>query len=268
MFATFVGKALRRVGCLAVLAGLGGGTAAAGDWKPASGPLMTRWAKDVTPDHVHPEHPRPQMVRKDWQNLNGLWELAFAKEGEEVPPGKKLPEQILVPFPVESALSGVMKHGDRLWYRRTFTIPKDWAGQRVLLHFGAVDWEATVWVNGKKLGVHRGGYDPFSFDITDALKKDGEQEIIVGVSDPTDGGTQPRGKQVRKPGGIYYTPTTGIWQTVWLEPVPQASIDGLKIIPDVDGKAVHVRVRGRGETAGHTVHVVVKEGDRTVAETT
>ncbi len=121
----------------------------ADDWKPAPAPLTTRWAKDVSPDKVHPEYPRPQMVREKWQNLNGLWQFAAAKEGEQPPIGKNLHGQILVPFPVESALSGVGKHFDRLWYRRTFTIPAAWAGQRVLLHFGAVDWEAKVWVNGK-----------------------------------------------------------------------------------------------------------------------
>src|SRR5262245_22931019 len=188
--------------------------AADSSWRFANGPLLTRWAKDVAPDRVHPEYPRPQMVRKDWKNLNGLWELAFAKKGEEPPSGKELPERILVPFPVESALSGVMKRADHLWYRRTVTVPGDWAGRRVLLHFGAVDWEARVWVNGKKVGEHRGGYDPFSFDVTDALKKSGDQEVVVGVWDPSDGGPQPRGKQVKKPEGIYYTPITGIWQTV------------------------------------------------------
>ncbi len=208
------------------------------DWKPAQGPLMTRWAKDVSPDKVLPEYPRPQMVRKEWQNLNGLWQFAIGKDKEEPPVGKKLDEQILVPFPVESALSGVMKHAERVWYRRTFSVPKGWAGQRVLLHFGAVDWEATVWVNGKKLGVHQGGFDPFSFDITDELTKDGEQEVIVGVWDPTDKGAQPRGKQVNKPGGIFYTAVTGIWQTVWLEPVSAVSIESLKIVPDIDRSIV------------------------------
>src|SRR5262249_18574976 len=158
---------------------------------------------------------------------NGVWQFAFAKEGEAAPVGKDLKARILVPFPVESALSGVMKRGDRLWYRRTFTIPKGWAGRRVLLHFGAVDWGAAVAVNGKKLGSHQGGYDPFSFDVTDSLAKQGEQELIVGVYDPTDKGPQPRGKQVSRPGGIYYTPTTGIWQTVWLEPVAAVHIEHL-----------------------------------------
>jgi hypothetical protein len=219
----------------------------AADWKPAPGPLMTRWAKDVTPDTVHPEYPRPQMMREQWQNLNGLWQFAFAKDGEEPPFGKELSDRILVPFPVESALSGVMKQAERLWYRRMFAVPQKWAGKRVLLHFGAVDWEAAVWVNGKKLGVHQGGYDAFQFDITDALKSDGEQELIVGVWDPTDKGTQPRGKQVNKPGGIFYTSTTGIWQTVWMEPVPEVHIESLKIVPDVDNGKVLLTVKTHGK---------------------
>ena len=130
----------------------------------------------------------PQMVRKEWKNLNGLWQLSFAKEGEEPPVGRELSEQILVPFPVQSALSGVMKPAERVWYRRTFEVPEEWAGKRVLLHFGAVNWESTVWVNGKKLGTHRGGYDGFSFDITGHLKKNGPQELIVGVWNPIDSG--------------------------------------------------------------------------------
>jgi hypothetical protein len=219
----------------------------AADWQPAKGPLMTKWAKDVSPDKVHPEYPRPQMVRKDWMNLNGLWEFAVAKEKEEPPLGKKRDGRILVPFPVESALSGVMKtaeaNGDglRVWYRRTFDVQKEWADKRLLLHFGAVNWEATVWVNGKKFNTHRGGYDGFSFDITEALKKDGPQELVVSVWNPIDSGTQPRGKQVRKPGGIFYTASTGIWQTVWLEPVsPYGYIDSVKIVP---GNQVSVNVK-------------------------
>src|SRR5438309_11583968 len=124
---------------LAVLFGLLLPPLAHGEWKPAAGPLMTRWAKDVSPEKVHPEYPRPQLVRKDWQNLNGLWQFSFGKENEEPPIGKSLSGEILVPFPVESALSGVMKQSDRLWYRRTFTVPNGWADKRVLLHFGAVD---------------------------------------------------------------------------------------------------------------------------------
>jgi hypothetical protein len=244
-------------------------TTVAADWQPAKGPLMTKWAKDVTPDKAHPEYPRPQMVRKEWQSLNGLWEFAVAKKDEDAPLGKKLDGQILVPFPVESALSGVMKTADpngdglRVWYRRTFEVKKEWADKRLLLHFGAVNWEAAVWVNGKKLDTHRGGYDDFSFDITDALKKDGPQEIVVGVWNPIDSGTQPRGKQVRKPGGIFYTASTGIWQTVWLEPVnKEFSIESLRIVPDVDaGKArLMVRVRGDGSKGGLDLLTFYPEG--------
>ena len=235
------------------------GTGAAADWQPAKGPLMTRWAKDVKADRVHPEYPRPQLVRKDWLNLNGVWQLAFAERGEAPPVGRQLPERILVPFPVESALSGVMKHQNRLWYRRLFTVPRKWAGRRVLVHFGAVDWEATVWLNGKKLGDHRGGYDGFSFDLTDALKPEGEQELIVGVFDPTDAGPYPRGKQVLKPAGIYYTPTTGIWQTVWLEPVAPAHIVSLKIIPDVPNRQVKVSARVEGVGGKHQLRIRVAE---------
>ena len=223
-------------------------------WQPAKGPLTTRWAKDVTPDKVHAEYPRPQMVRPDWQNLNGLWEYAIRAKDENRP--QAFDGKILVPFPVESALSGVMKRVDekqRLWYRRTFTVPADWAGRHVLLHFGAVDWETAVWVNGKQLGEHRGGYDPFTLDLTDALAKSGEQEIVLAVSDPTDAGTQPRGKQVRNPEGIWYTPTTGIWQTVWIEPVPQAHLDSLTVTPDLDKGVVRVQAVTTGE--GETVRV-------------
>ncbi|HEX5442979.1 MAG TPA: glycoside hydrolase family 2 TIM barrel-domain containing protein, partial [Pirellulales bacterium] len=221
--------------------------AAADDWKPAEGPLKTRWGKQVTPSNALPEYPRPQMVRKTWHNLNGLWEYAIRAKDESRP--QSFDGQILVPFPLESALSGVMKRLDqnqRLWYRRTFTVDKSWANQRLLLHFGAVDWQTTVWVNGREIGKHEGGYDPFTFDVTDALKPDAPQELLVSVWDPTDRGPQPRGKQVSKPGGIYYTPTSGIWQTVWLEPVPQSYIASLKIVPDLDAKKVRVTVRCAG----------------------
>jgi Glycosyl hydrolases family 2, sugar binding domain/Glycosyl hydrolases family 2, TIM barrel domain/Glycosyl hydrolases family 2 len=220
---------------IAVIVALSAWPAVGADWKVADGPLLTRWAKDVRPDAPLPEYPRPQMVRTEWMNLNGLWQLGFGKEGEAPPVGKALDQQILVPFPVESALSGVMKQADRLWYRRMFVTPQAWNGRRVLLHFGAVDWESTVWVNGKELGSHKGGYDGFSYDVTDALKPGGENELIVRVFDPTDAGTQPRGKQVNKPGGIFYTPTTGIWQTVWLEPVSAARFTGLKVMAYSEG---------------------------------
>ena len=172
----------------------------AADWAPAQGPLATRWTKDVRPDNVLSEYPRPQMVRKDWANLNGLWQYAVRPKIGATP--DQWDGQILVPFPIESALSGVMKHVDHLTYRRTFDVPRGWTGRRILLHFGAVDWAAGVYVNGKHLGDHKGGYDGFSFDITKALRSSGAQQIVVSVEDPTDAGTQPRGKQVRRPGSI------------------------------------------------------------------
>ncbi len=226
--------------------------APAADWKPVPGHLVTRWAKDVSPENALPEYPRPQLVRKDWLNLNGLWDIKLA-DGTR--------SKILVPYPVESALSGVMKHADRMTYRRRFQVPQGWNGRHVLLHFGAVDWEAKVTVNGKKLGVHCGGYDDFSFDITDALKTSGEQEIVVEVFDPTDAGSQPRGKQVLHPGGIMYTPTSGIWQTVWLEPVAETHVKSLLLVPDVDAGCLRLTVGGTG-----TVEAVATDDGRQVAQ--
>ena len=184
------------------------GARAGEPWRPAKGPLMTRWAGEVTGDRALGEYPRPQMLRKEWLNLNGLWDYAVTGKAAEQAPGS-YEGQILVPFPIESALSGVMKPlkpDERLWYRRTFTVPKEWSGQRVLLHFGAVDWEAAVALNGKRLGGHRGGYDAFTFDITAALKKDGPQELVVSVLDPTDASWQLHGKQALKPAGQAYLP--------------------------------------------------------------
>jgi Glycosyl hydrolases family 2, sugar binding domain/Glycosyl hydrolases family 2, TIM barrel domain/Glycosyl hydrolases family 2 len=216
------------------------------EWKPAPSPLMTDFAKDVSPDKVHPEYPRPQLVRKDWVNLNGLWQYAITAKDAEKP--EKWDGEILVPFCVESALSGVGKSvspNQALWYRRTFKKPEMKDKGRLLLHFQAVDWYAKVVLNGKFVGEHRGGFDPFSFDITDTLK-DGEQELIVRVWDPTDQGSQPRGKQVLKPGGIFYTAVTGIWQTVWLEPVPDTYIESIWAETDLDAKTVTVRTTIRG----------------------
>ncbi len=241
-------------------------TAAEGDWQPANGPLMTRWSADLEPDRIHAEYPRPQLQRKHWTNLNGVWEFAAGAGADEAPPiGRSLGERILVPFPIESALSGIMRPMERAWYRRTFRVD-DWLArkQRVLLHFGAVDWEARVWVNGKSVGLHRGGYDAFSFDITDALLPEGEQELVVGVYDPTDQGTQPRGKQVRKPVGIWYTPTTGIWQTAWLEPVPPQSIQRLRITPDLDAASVRVEAVVAGEVAGLEIEATALDGGAVV----
>ena len=258
-------------------------------WQQAKGPLATKWAKEVSPENALKEYPRPQMVRYDWLNLNGLWDFAIQERNTDAKaqwPGKA-DGQILVPFPIESALSGVMKHvgeSNYLWYRRTFTIPANWAGKQVLLHFGAVDWETTVYVNGKEVGSHRGGYDGFSFNITAALKGPGrtgyqpvpagnlpagrEQELVVRVWDPTNAGTQPRGKQVNKPGGIWYTPTTGIWQTAWLEPVAETSLEDTHLVPDIDAGVLNITARVRGNSDDATLQAIALDGDREVGRAT
>jgi len=223
------------------------GVAAADDWKPAEPKLMTRWAKDVSPKNALPEYPRPQMVRPSWQNLNGLWDYAITARGGEKPQAWE--GKILVPYCIESPLSGVGKRvspDQWLWYRREFSAKKPAEGGRLLLHFGAVDWKAMVHVNGKLVGEHKGGYDPFTLDISPALQ-DGTNELTVAVWDPTDAGYQPRGKQVLEPRGIWYTPVTGIWQTAWLESVPATYVRSLKIVPDVDASAVSVTVFGSNE---------------------
>ena len=232
-------------------------------WRPVNGPLMTKWAKDVSPKNVHKEYPRPQMVRDEWQNLNGLWDYAITGENVTSAP-TKWAGKILVPFPIQSALSGVMTNvfeTNRLWYRRAFAVPSKWRGKRVLLNFGAVDWDATVWINGKEIGKHQGGYDAFTFDITDVLHAKGDNEIVVSVWDPTDAGPQPRGKQLRRSGGIWYTPTSGIWQTVWLEPVRGSYLSNVKFTPDTDRQMVTISVDGRFEGSKNSrVLISVYEG--------
>lgn len=217
---------------------------------------MTRWAAEVSPKNALPEYPRPQLVRSDWLNLNGLWKYAIAPL--DVPMVTNYDGDILVPFPVESALSGVMQPLDdksTLWYHREFAIPEAWHGQRVRLHFGAVDWHARVFINGREVGQHRGGYDAFSFDITDHLKWDGQEQISVAVSDPTEG-DQPRGKQSREPEGIFYTATSGIWQTVWLEPVPQVCIDSLQMTPDVGAGVLRLSVAANSLSSSLKIEAV------------
>jgi hypothetical protein len=211
-------------------------------WQPADGPLTTPWTGDVSPDRVWPEYPRPQMVRPHWTNLNGLWDYAIRDRDAAQP--RQWDGEILVPFAAESALSGVKRKvlpEQRLWYRRRLAAPEMNAGERLLLHFGAVDWQCRLWINGQEVGEHTGGHDPFCFDITEAVRA-GENELVLAVWDPTDQGYQPRGKQVLKPGGIMYTAVTGIWQTVWLEVVPETHIRSLKIVPDIDKGKVTVRV--------------------------
>jgi len=224
------------LGCAVALSGA--------EWKLADLPITTPWTTQVNPAHALPDYPRPQLARAAWTNLNGLWGYAVAPKDAARPDAFE--GSILVPFPIESALSGVKRAvtpAQRLWYRRTFSAPALGA-KRLLLHFGAVDWQAEVFVNGVKVGEHQGGYDPFTFDITSALKPgSGPQELAVSVWDPTDTGLQPRGKQVLNPNGIWYTAVTGIWQTVWIEPVPVAHIDSVLLIPDVDGRKLRLTVR-------------------------
>ncbi|UAY55757.1 glycoside hydrolase family 2 protein [Arachidicoccus terrestris] len=229
-------------------------------WDLQSVPIQTRWAHEVSPINTWRAYPRPQMERDNWQNLNGLWDYLTTDSTV-----KSLPEQyggqLLVPYPIESALSGVKKSlqpNQYLWYRRAFVMENKDPKEKTLLHFGAVDFEATVYINGKEVGRHSGGYTSFSFDITSLIKQ-GNNEIVVRVWDPTDQGYGPHGKQVLHPQNIYYTPSSGIWQTVWLETVPEAYIKALKITPDIDKSAVRVTVQSDANkkieitTAGKTV---------------
>lgn len=230
------------------------------DWAPAGNDIKTKWADQVNPAAPLPEYPRPQMVRQGWMNLNGLWDYAILPSGENY---SKADGKILVPFAVESSLSGVGKEvgpENALFYKRTFKLPSSWKGKKVLLHFGAVDWKAEVKVNGKDAGVHTGGYAPFSFDITPLLKKKGLQEISVKVQDATDQAWQPRGKQVLHPQGIWYTPVTGIWQTVWLEAVPLAHIASYYAVSDIDNGKLNVDVDAEGLAEGDKVVVKLLEG--------
>jgi hypothetical protein len=234
-------------------------------WKPASTPLSSQWASTIDPAAPWPEHPRPQLARDRWTNLNGLWDYAIVKSDAAKPTAWN--GQILVPFAIESSLSGVGKRvgsGEALWYRRSFEFSS--TQDRLLLNFGAVDWQCEVWVNGTSVGTHTGGFDPFTFDITDAVKA-GSNELVLKVIDPTDDAAQPRGKQVREPNSIWYTPVTGIWQTVWLEPVPAVSVASLKITPDVDASSVTVLVAERGGS-GSAVKVEVLDGASVVAGAT
>lgn len=225
-------------------------------WKLAECQLPTRWTYLVDPENTLPNYPRPMMAREQWQNLNGLWDYAIRPVSEKRP--EEYDGKILVPFPVESALSGVKKQlneREKFWYTRKFNIPEEWQTRRILLHFEAVDWETTVWINNIEMGTHRGGYDPFSYDITEIVKPGQQQQLTVAVWDPTDKGTQPRGKQVSKPHGIWYTPVTGIWQTVWLEPVPESSIRDLKIVPDIDTESVSISLTGQNIQADDEIFV-------------
>lgn len=249
---------MKRFFLIAVMTAFGYFTHA--QWKPVGNKLKSQWAAQVDPNNVLPEYPRPIMVRSEWQNLNGLWDYAIkpAKQAEPATYDGK----ILVPFPVESSLSGVMKRvGDQnvVWYKRSVDIPGEWDGKSILLHFGAVDWRTEVFINDVKVGSHEGGYTPFSFDITPFIKE-GTQELTVKVWDPTDAGPQPRGKQVNKPGGIWYTPVTGIWQTVWLEPVSTSSINKIRTLPNIDNNTLTIDPSISNAKYGDLIQIMVMEG--------
>lgn len=236
-------------------------------WTPVAGKISSPWAEKIDPAKPLPEYPRPHLVRNNnWKNLNGLWDYAITGTGESTP--KAYQGKILVPFPVESSLSGVGKTIDKnnlLWYKTSFTVPSNMKNS-ILLHFGAVDWKTEVWVNGKKAGSHEGGFDPFTFDITALIKKGGKQELTISVWDPTDGGPQPRGKQVMKPEGIWYTPVSGIWQTVWLESVPKTHIVSTRQTPDIDTKTLSVSANVQSATPGDKLRITAFDGGNKVAE--
>ncbi|TRX28898.1 beta-galactosidase [Flavobacterium franklandianum] len=241
------------------------GLSLSAQWKQAGEKIKTEWADKVNPKQVLPEYPRPIMERKEWKNLNGLWNYAIQEVGKLAP--AKYDGQILVPFAVESSLSGVMKEvgaKNELWYTTTFNIESNWKGQNILLHFGAVDWKTEVWLNGVKIGSHTGGYTPFSFDITPFIAGT-TQALTVKVWDPSNEGPQPRGKQVKNPEGIWYTPVTGIWQTVWIEPVNKKNITTIKTTPDIDKNLISMKPEVSGASYGDLIEVTVYDDLNTIA---
>lgn len=243
-------------------------TALLAQWSMAESPLRTRWSASVSPDNVWKEYPRPNMLRSEWKNLNGLWDLWIL---DKITDENYFTGKILVPFPVESALSGVGKKvlPDHIMkYRRHFTVPENWSGKRVLVHFGAVDYESEVFVNGVQVGWHHGGYDPFSLDITDRLVAKGEQELTITVSDSTDAGGQAVGKQSLDPHGIWYTGVSGIWQTVWLEAVPQSYISEYRCEPDLDKSRVIIRAQVDGASRRDIKLIARISGEKFKAEST
>lgn len=240
-------------------------------WKIVPGRIKTLWADSVNPGKVLPEYPRPQMQRINWQNLNGLWQYTILpKSGDENIPAS-FNGTILVPFAIESALSGVEKTVGKdsiLWYYRTFNFPKNRKGKRILLHFGAVDWRSDIYVNGLKAGFHEGGYDPFTIDITTELKYGSIQELAVRVWDPTDDGPQPHGKQVVHPEGIWYTSVTGIWQTVWLETVPGTYIVSTRQTPNLDNQNITVATSVSNMLSGDEITISAWKNNEKIAEKT
>lgn len=261
---------LQKITVLFVFLFITGAVLAQSDGAVVKGKLVTPWTEKVNPAAPLPEYPRPQMQRDNWMNLNGLWQYTILPKAQETIP-QGFAGKILVPFAVESALSGVSKTVGKdsvLWYERTVTVSAFFKKQTTLLHFGAVDWLCVVFVNGKKVGTHQGGYDPFTLDISSALNKSSNQKITVRVWDPTDEGPQPRGKQVKKPNSIWYTPVTGIWQTVWLESVPKTYINTTRQTPDVDAKALRVSATVQNSQTGDQLLISAWKGTEKVAEKT
>jgi beta-galactosidase/beta-glucuronidase len=239
------------------------------DWKPAGDKIKTSWAERVNPQKPHPEYPRPQLIRdNNWVNLNGLW--SYKIENKDV---SNIPTtwdgKILVPYAVESALSGVGKKltkDQALWYKNEITVSNAMRKGKVLLHFGAVDWRCDVFVNGKLINTHEGGFDAFTVDISNSLVKGSKQQIALRVWDPTDQGPQPRGKQVNNPHGIWYTPVSGIWQTVWLETVSETHIVSTKQTPDVDNKKLEFKANVAQAKAGDMILLEAFDGQKKIAE--
>ena len=236
------------------------GTLSAQNWTPAGNRIKTKWAEEVSPTNAHPEYPRPQMLRPEWKSLNGLWDYAVTPKSEARP--KTFDGKILVPFAIESSLSGVGKAltpDDALWYSTTFSVPSNWKGKRLILNFDAVDWKAEVFVNDIKVGSHTGGYTRFSLDVTPYVKN-GSNSLVVRVEDASDNDFQPRGKQVKEPRGIWYTSVSGIWQSVWIEPVAPAHITDYNVVSSVADKAINVTVDAAGVQEGDVVKVFLLDG--------
>ena len=235
-------------------------------WEPVEGNLLTRWSKKVNPEQPLPEYPRPQLKREEWLNLNGLWNYSIRPKDEEIV--TSFDGKILVPFPLESALSGVkrkLKANQRLWYQRKFNIPSQWKNKNILLHFGAVDWETKVWINDKEVGSHKGGYTSFSFEISENIKYDRENSLVVSVWDPTDKGGQGRGKQVLRPNMIWYTAISGIWQTVWLEPVSKTYIEQIFVEPDTHNECIKISLVIQNNQNVEEINIEVKDENNVIS---
>jgi ribosomal protein S17E len=239
------------------------------NWAPVPGQIMTSWANDVTPENVWKEYPRPQMVRTDWLNLNGLWDFEITdRDTNKI--AINYARKILVPFCVESALSGIKETitgKQQMMYRRYFTVPSNWNQKYLILHFEAVDYETKVWVDGKYVGMHKGGYDHFQFDITGFLSKEQKHEIKIVVWDPTNEGSQPIGKQALPAikNVTKYTATSGIWQTVWLEPINDVAIESIKIIPNIDNATISLQTKLVGATQGTRIKIQAFDQGKEIA---